>query len=258
MSDYDYASQMKQIQAQNAQTISQYFSKLPTTTKSSTNSEYSGIIDNLQDYGLIRKGSYKKLMKAYYKNMEEAASDPADAKSFVLSKNDAKALKKDADALASFSFEKSERTVKGEDGKETTKVDYDRDGLYKAAAQFIKSYNDSLDSVSELDHTTILKRALRMTKQTSVSENLLSKAGITIDKNNKLSIDEEKFKKADDSVLKTLFHGSNSYVKKIADKAAEIGNLSENAARTLTGDRTYTSGGNLTNISTSTMYDSFL
>ena len=235
MSDYDYASQMKQIQAQNAQTISQYFSKLPTTTKSSTNSEYSGIIDNLQDYGLIRKGSYKKL-----------------------SKNDAKALKKDADALASFSFEKSERTVKGEDGKETTKVDYDRDGLYKAAAQFVKSYNDSLDSVSELDHTTILKRALRMTKQTSVSENLLSKAGITIDKNNKLSIDEEKFKKADDSVLKTLFHGSNSYVKKIADKAAEIGNLSENAARTLTGDRTYTSGGNLTNISTSTMYDSFL
>ena len=71
MSDYDYASQMKQIQAQNAQTISQYFSKLPTTTKSSTNSEYSGIIDNLQDYGLIRKGSYKKLMKAYYKKMEE-------------------------------------------------------------------------------------------------------------------------------------------------------------------------------------------
>lgn len=264
MSDYDYSSQIREIQQSNAQTIAQYFSNMPaaTTSSSSTNSPFSGLINSLSDYGLMRSGSYTKLMKAYYSNLTESNADKAtDAtSSLVLSKSDAKALKIATNALNESSFEKVTKTTKDEDGNETTKKDYDWDNLYKNASEFVKSYNEVVNSVSELNSSTILKTAVRMVNQTASSSDILKDIGITINKDNTLSIDENTFKSADINKIKTVFKGQNSYASKVGVKATAIYNLSANAALTQTtgGNRTYTQAGNYTDITTSTLYDSLL
>ena len=268
MSDYDYnstMSQIQQIQQNNAQTISQYTSQIQSSTSSSgqLGSQSSGLESiNLRDYGLIRNGSYSKLIKAYYNKLtkENASTEIDSSESLATSRSDAKNLKKAAEAMKKSNFDKVEQKVKDEDGKETTKKDYDRDTLYKNASEFVKSYNALIDSVSDLNSTTLLKKAVGMTNQTASSRNLLEDVGITINSDNTLSIDEETFKSADMNKIKTLFQGHNSYASKISYKASEIYNLSDNVARTQAsgGNRTYTQTGSYSNIDTSTMYDSFL
>lgn len=267
MSDYDYSSKMQEIRQSNAQTISQYFSQLPAAStvgqKSEASSPFSGVISSLGDYGLMRSGSYTKLMKAYYNNLTEANADTVtdSTSSLVLSKSDAKSLKVAADGLNNSSFDKVTKTTKDEEtGKETTTTDYDWDTLYKNASEFVKSYNAVIDSVSELSSSAVLKTAVRMVNQTASSSDLLKDIGIRINNDNTLSIDEEIFKKADVNKIKTLFKGQNSYASKVATKATAIYNMSANAALTQAtgGSRIYTQAGNYSDITTSTLYDSLL
>lgn len=268
MSDYDYnsaMSQIKQIQQNNAQTISQYTSKIQSSASSTgqLGSQSGGLGSiNLRDYGLIRNGAYSKLMKAYYNKLtkENASTEVDSSESLATSRSDAGKLKQAAEAMKKSNFDKIEQKVKDEDGKETIKKDYDRNALYKNASEFVKSYNTLIDSVSELNSSTLLKKAVNMTNQTASSRNLLEDVGISINSDNTLSIDEETFKSADMNKIKTLFQGYNSYASKISYKAAEIYNLSDNVARTQAsgGNRTYTPSGTYTDIDTSTLYNNYL
>lgn len=268
MSDYDYnsaMSQIKQVQQNNAQMISQYTSKLQSSAGSTgqLGSQSGGLGSiNLRDYGLIRNGAYSKLMKAYYNKLtkENASTEIDSSESLATSRSDAGKLKKAAEAMKKSNFSKVEQKVKDEDGKETIKKDYDRNALYKNASEFVKSYNTLIDSVSELNSSTLLKKAVNMTNQTASSKNLLEDVGISINSDNTLSIDEETFKSADMNKIKTLFQGHNSYASKISYKASEIYNLSDNVARTQAsgGNRTYTPSGNYTDIDTSTLYNNYL
>jgi hypothetical protein len=267
MSDeYDYTAQIQSIQESNAQIISQYFSSVSTTTSSSSSSssssDFSGIIDNLKDYGLIKTGAYTKLMKAYYNNLTQSNADSVvdSTKSLVLAKDDAKSLKSATNALNALSFDKVEKTTKDDDGNETTTQDYDWDSLYKAAQKFVTNYNSTIDSVSQLNSTSLLKTAVHMVNQTEASQGLLEDIGITIGDDNKLSIDEDTFKESKISDIKTLFSGSNSYAAKIGNYATSIYNISANAALTQStgGSRVYTQAGSYSDITTSTLYDSLL
>ena len=79
-----------------------------------------------------------------------------------------------------------------------------------------------MKSGSDVTSTNVLRRTLSMTKTTLANKNLLSDVGINITEGNKLSIDEEKFKKADMNKIKTLFNGNNSYADRVSSQAAEI------------------------------------
>ena len=191
------------------------------------------------DYNSIRNGSFAKLAKAYYgKQSSISSSDKSEDKDTVKkstttdkkmaqAKTDADELKSSADALTATGtkslFKLKDITTKDEEtGEETTTKGYDIDGITKAVKSFIDDYNSLVKSGSDVTSTNVLRRTLSMTKTTLANKNLLSDVGINITEGNKLSIDEEKFKKADMNKIKTLFNGNNSYADRVSSQAAEI------------------------------------
>ena len=101
-----------------------------------------------------------------------------------------------------------------------------KDDLYKAASEYVKAYNSVIDSASESDNNSVLRNALSITKNTKANKKMLDKMGISIDSNNKLSIDEKKFKESDMTMsnLKTMFTGQSSYVSHIKRSTSIINN----------------------------------
>jgi len=215
------------------------------SSSSSSGNWMSNLLSLTSDYNSIRNGSYGKLLKAYYgKNSSSTKSTTSKKddektnsvdKEITAAKSDADDLKKSASALTTTGkdslFVKKEIETKDEKTGETTKtVDYDRKAISSAIKSFVKDYNDMVDSGSETDNTSILQKTLSMIKTTKSNENLLSKVGITIEKGNKLEVNEDKLNEADISSLKTLFNGIGSYGYQIADKAGQISSAALNAS----------------------------
>ena len=96
------------------------------------------------------------------------------------------------------------------------------DAIYNAVSGFVKDYNSLVDSVNKSDSANVLKAGQNMTNITSLYSKTLEKVGITIGEDNKLSIDEDKFKSADVSRIKSLFNDSPSFAKSIASQASFV------------------------------------
>lgn len=199
----------------------------------------------LGDYLSIKNGSYKKLLRAYYEKQEAEGNDTSSIlgsdtsgilgndtttkAEYVTAKQDADSLMKAANKLLAKGndslFNKKETTVTDETTlEETTTLEYDMDSIKGALKNYIKAYNSVLDSASNTDNVNILRKATFMTGATTANSKLLDKIGISVSGDNKLSLDETKFKDADISDIKTLFQGNNSYVSKVYIKAFEISN----------------------------------
>ncbi len=195
---------------------------------------------NLADYASIRSGSYQRLLKAYYSKQDaekkEASGDaPQD---LALIKSRADALKKSADTLNAASlWEKKKITQKGGDGKEAVTEDYDWDAITKAVKSFVEDYNSMVEQAGTSDTKGVLRNAAWMTGMTKETSRLLSDAGITVGKDNKIKLDEGDLRKANISALKSLFVGHQSYTAKVSQKAAAI------KSAVAATDRTYTSNG---------------
>lgn len=203
---------------------------------STPNSQNSSKPNNvLGDYMSIKNGSYKKLLKAYYEKQEAEGNDTSgvlgndtttkaefmtakqDADSLMIAAN--KLLAKGKDSL----FNKKETTITDETNlEEIISSEYDMNAIKDALSNYIKSYNSVLDSASNTDNVNILRKASFMTGATAANSKLLDKIGILVGADNKLSLDETKFKDADISDIKTLFQGNNSYASKVSVKAFEI------------------------------------
>lgn len=241
-----------------------YFNTSNNTSSSKKSNDTTGISSLfassgssvLGDYALIQSGSYKKLMQAYYKSISESEENEDSTQDMLTAKADASALNKTAAGLVDNKtlFE----SLKDEDGKEILDEDgnktYDRDEIKKAVQSFVDEYNALLDSAGDLNNTSVLSKTLRMVKEMDVNSNLLSKVGIKIGSDNKLTIDEEKLAKADISDLKTLFSGKNSLADKISQKAAQIYNITNSNAYTNTRAATYTFDGTTSVLGTKNGY----
>ena len=195
----------------------------------------------LGDYLSIKNGSYKKLLKAYYEkqgadgtsNDGLLMNESTTKAEYVAARQDANLLMKEVSKLLEKGkdslFQKkevnaSEDTTTNNSGVENSSSEYDVDGIKVALKNFIKAYNSVLDSASNTDNISILRKAAFMTGATSANANLLDKIGITIASDNKLSFESAKFKTAEISDIKTLFQGNNSYASKVYAKAFEISN----------------------------------
>lgn len=196
----------------------------------------------LGDYAMIRNGSYKKLLSAYYskesKSPEESEEVKEENKKLVLAKGDADSLKVTAEKL-----QKSEFTEEN------------RKGIEKNIKDFVESYNTMIDSSAEVDTKNVLQNTLWMTRTTASNSTLLSEVGIKIGKDNKLSIDEETFSKATMSTLKVLFSGHGSLSSKVVQKAGQV---SKNAVAKVVeskGGASYTNKGSTNDMSASAMFD---
>lgn len=191
---------------------------------------------NLNDYSMIKNGSYRKLMKAYYAN--EKAQNTSSGKDSVTKLT---TMSERADSMGravrelmdkSLWEKKTFTRINETTGEEETYEDYDRDSIAGAVKNFVESYNKAIDAAGESNVKGVLRNAAWMTKTTAVNEKLLSKVGITIGADNKLSVDEKKLGEADISTLKTLFTGYGSYADKISDKADAMINAAKRAGGT--------------------------
>ena len=195
---------------------------------SKTNSSIS-----LSDWSMIKSGSYKKLLTAYYKidrsgeNSKEESGKVSDSvKQSMTVANSADNL---ADKMEKFSsiIDEYDEKVKTVSADEADKL---KDNVYKAASQYIEAYNSTLDSAVESDNNSVLRNVVSMTKNTKANKKLLEAVGISIDKDNKLSIDEKKFKEADVNDLKSLFTGHGSYGSHISRTSVYLKNIATAAS----------------------------
>ena len=239
---------------------SNYFDNYYSMTN---NSNMGGLFGNttnfLGDYSMIKSGTYKKLMNAYYKTTdtnkktegteeEDGTDKKGDSAGKLLNvKNDAEALKEAVDALRSADLYKPVDKDKDGQGDRDEKGNfvYDTEKIQKNLKQFVEAYNSYLDSAGGVDNKGILSKTLRVVKQTASNKNLFKDLGISIGKDNKLTFDEDKFKEAKAKVTtaSSLFAGMGSYGYSLTTKASETANLANSAANSNRNASSYTYNG---------------
>lgn len=189
----------------------------------------------LTDYAAIRNGSYYKLMKAYYGGNDKISSlvDKDDSKSAKAAEKEenkkltriqesANGLKEAADALASTGSKSVFKLVEKTDEEGKKYQDYDTDAIYKQVKKFVDEYNSLIDNADDTTSDTIEKAVKNLMTTTMSNVKLLSKVGITINKDSRLSISEDTFKKADMNNVKSLFQGRNSYAYQASARASMV------------------------------------
>ena len=72
----------------------------------------------------------------------------------------------------------------------------DRESALKKVQSFVSAYNQTIKAADSTDNKSILRRTVGLTETTSSVNKLLKNAGISIEKDNTLKLDTERFKKA--------------------------------------------------------------
>lgn len=200
-------------------------SSISNSFLSGLNTSNSDLYSAFTDYSNLQKAGYRSLMRSVYSNQDNAskissANTQTGAQinkiktAFESISTSGSSLSKSASALSSSAL--------------YSEAESDPTKLVSAVKDFASDYNKVVDSLEETSSTELLRRGVFMTQTTASNSRLLADIGIKIGKDNKLTVDEEKLKKADLSTVKLLFSGNNSYGDMIAQKGSQI---SSNASR---------------------------
>lgn len=219
------------MSAYDSSSMSTLFSGLGSSNNNSYSSDLLGI--NYSDWATIRSGSYRKLVSAYYTKVEgengSSSSGITDSKQMLTSIKDAAADLKDSASKLLDKGKNSLFTTK-KDEKGNSYVDYDTDEVYKAVKSFVNDYNGLVDAVADSDTKSILRSAKNMVTFTSENKRALSEIGVTVGADNRLSIDEDKFKNASKARVQSLFQSTGGYAYQISAKASNISASAGNVA----------------------------
>ena len=216
------------------------------------NSPFSGLENSLTSLSQIKTGSYGKLVKAYYSKYDKDGNMKSDTGKIAKGdtsklgeiRNDTDALNKATDKLLNKGKDNIWKEIEktDEDGKVTK--DYDRDAIAKAVSDFADKYNKVVDSGQKAESTGILSQVASMVTNSAKTAKTLGKAGISIDTNNHLHVDEDFIKnKANITYVKDLFNGTGSYAYQVATKASMANSYASNELTNITGKKSYTSSG---------------
>ncbi len=207
----------------------------------------------------IKNGSYKKLLNAYYKKQStdgsaSSSSVKGDKKSSVEKVNAASVRDQAADVSDSVdSINKASlwnRTEKTDESGNKTK-EYNTDAIYKAVKTYVDDYNALVESTGNSNDNSVLRTAANMVNSTKANKDILAKVGISIGKDNKLSIDEDAFKKAEMTTVKSIFTGAGSYGRTVQANASMIYGSAVSQLARISGSSTYGSTGSYSYISSS-------
>ena len=218
-----------------------FFDSYMGTSSSGSNSA-SGLSSSLLDLQMIKSGSYKKALKAYYAKNPVKNSDDSDSKESIAESGK-------ADSSANLSTLKSASQKLMDSATKLKNKDYSKvektEDMLDDVKDFVSNYNSTLNATKNLNSYSILQTAVWLTGQTGTSAGLLGKMGISINEDNTLSLDEEKFKKASVSTLKGAFSGNGSFAYRISQKASSLKTQSANQISVNSGKKTYSSSGTI-------------
>lgn len=194
----------------------------------------------LGDYSMIKSGAYKKLLNAYYATKQEnpakGGSDSGNA-SVNSSTEETEAaadllkVKTEAENLYNALEDLENKNLYKSTGvDEAGNAIYDRTKIKDAVKSYVEAYNSYIKEAGDADSKGVLKRTLSMVKGNSANKALLKEIGITIGKDNTLSLDEEKLNSAKMTTLSTLFVGHSSYADMMKHQAGESYKIANSAA----------------------------
>ena len=223
------------------------------SSNNSVNSAFGGLESSLTSLAQIKSGSYGKLVKSYYEkydsdgNLKSDTSKKVKADTSKISeiRNDSAELSKATDKLLAKGKNSiwEQKEVTDEDGKVTK--EYDKDKIYSAVKEYVDAYNELVDSGQKAEGVNILGQISSMVTTSAKAVQTLSKAGITVDGKNHLSVDEDFLKnKANMTYVKDLFNGTGSYAYQVATKASMANSYASNDLANVTGLKSYNSTGN--------------
>lgn len=174
-----------------------------------------------------KTGSYRRLLKTYYsdqkkmlaeekKNRDELAA-LINKKDLETSKPELTQMKKESDGLKTAADSLMKDSV-----WEEKNGAYDIEGITKAIKSFANEYNDVVSQSAKVKSKDIEQTYNYMSSLTSTMSKAMAKVGVNVDKDGKISVDEDAVKTADVKTLKSIFGNKTSYAAQIADKAHEI------------------------------------
>lgn len=209
---------MSTINGFDPNAMSSLFSSMGTTNTSSTSNGMLGI--NLNDYASIRNGSYGKLMKSYYALDEEKVNDKKSKNDTDDSDATIRGIKTAADELkdsAAALYSSKSLFAKDANGE------YNMEAIYEKVSAFIEGYNSMIGSVGSAETEGIANAGASIVNNTSNNIDMLSKLGVSVSGADfTLSIDKEKFLKANISDVKSMFSGVGSFAYQVGAKASRI------------------------------------
>ena len=209
-----------------------------------SSSKNLGLYGSLGDLGLIQKGGYKKLCKAYYAKEKESLSDSIDS----ANSNKKEETKDSITADSAVALKKSVNNL--------SKLDYTKDNVSKiqnGVKDFVKTYNSMIDTAEGSKSDNVARITKNLTNYTKINEKVLKSVGITIGSDNKLSVSEETLGKASVSELKDLFRGSSSFAGRASSYATSL-----YTTAVANNSSLYSGKGNLKALSMSSLFDTYL
>ena len=190
----------------------------------------SGVSGLLGDYYSIQNGSYLKMAKKYYAKKASTDSSSKTDSTTTVDKDKLDAINKLSGTSTSASGSKKTETMKLADKAvnsvgdmlDSKMYEYDREAILKGLKNFVSDYNSVVRSTAKSGNSSTVAAAEKMTNQTAIYGSALEKIGVTIGKDNTLTLDEDAFTKADITDVKSLFTGSVSFGKNTQMKLLQI------------------------------------
>lgn len=187
--------------------------------------------DNLLSYGstvasrLQFAGSTSTSAADSTKKEEDAGSSSASV-SFAAS------LKTDSEALASDQlYEK----IKGTDGKEG----YNLDKIFATVKSFASDYNNMFEAAKSSKNAGVVTNLSYIQDKTEKNKDALKQFGITLDKNNKMKVDEDTLKKSDMPALQKFFKSYGPSINTYVSLVDHYSKSNANNANGYTATGTY-------------------
>lgn len=250
------ASEMKV--SENAKNLSAYAKSLsagnyddlanPADTVKNFVESYNNKLSELQEAGSYQADSLINTTKSYVNSLSKIG----------VTIGDNNRLSVDADKLKNVSSGDVKALFNSSKYSYANKV-----GLYTSDAagkmsdtikSFVSSYNSTLDSLEKSDSANALEKGISLVNTTKAFSRTLSRIGISVGSDNRLSIDSDQLAKASDSDFKSLFNGSYSYATKVADKASYISRAAGLSAQISYNSKGQTNNTNIYDMLSSIMF----
>lgn len=196
---------------------------------------------NFSEYNSIKNGSYKKLAKNYYSKQSGQSSKTnktTNKKENIYTKGNSELTKMKTEAEE---LKTSVKNLGKEDLWKKKNGEYDVNKIMSAVKDFADDYNDVVSQNSKVSTRDVSQQTGFMTSLTNTMSKALSKVGVTVDADGKMSVNEDTFKKADMSDVKALFQGKYSYATQVESKASAISSAATRNTSLYSGNGAYSS-----------------
>ena len=205
---------------------------------SSGNSGMNNMFKLAADFSSYNKGGFNVAMNALRRGYsgatvqnDKGTSSVSNASASTGSAEKAQNVKL-ADASQSLSDASVKLTSTGANSlfKPSDDGTYDMDAIQSAVGDFVKAYNDTRSAVLGSNNAKAISTEVSVVTQTSNMQDQLGKIGITVNSDNTLSLNAEKFASADIGDIKSIFNGTGSYAYSVGSSADSITSSAVSAA----------------------------